>query len=62
MERVTPLKMRNLFFTSRLSIENKYQPGAGLGAQNTAVKRALERRAAVKKNGEIYPALCDKYK
>ena len=58
MERVTPLKRRNLFFTSRLTIENTYQPGAGIGAKSTSVKRALQRRAAKKKDGSSYAVLC----
>ena len=53
-------KRRNMFFTSRCVIENKYQPGAGVGAQSAFVRNTLRRRAAINKDDTRCTALCDK--
>ena len=52
-------KRTNMFLTSKSTIENKYQPGSGVGAQSTFVKNALKRRSAIKKNNKPYLSLCN---
>jgi len=53
-------KRRNMFFTSKCVIENRLQPGAGVGAQSAFVRNAQRRRAAIKKDGTQYAVLCNK--
>jgi len=53
-------KKNNLTFTSRIVIENKYQPGAGVGAKSIFARRALRRRAAIKKDDTVYLVLCER--
>ena len=36
---------RSLYYVSRSTIENTYTPGAGVGARNRFVRKALYRRA-----------------
>ena len=53
-------KRLNMFFTSKCVIENRYQPGSGVGATSAFVRNSLNKRAASKKNGAQYLTLCSK--
>jgi hypothetical protein len=60
MTNIIGVKRINMFFTSKCVIENRYQPGSGVGAKSAFVRNTLNKRASSKKDGAPYLSLCKK--